>query len=157
MTDYKWLNREHTQVLRYPNACIVEGGTGWDGFQVYLADGGIVDPWKTRDELEQDALNKLWAHHDSLIDAETINKMKSKNPNRHNGKLHAAIHRKAIGQNSPSDDNLIAANDILDSWFDAMERIAEDEGETWIEEPTRTDQELINFDPAVLNWPEIGA
>lgn len=158
MADYKYINASQTGVIKYsePNVSLSMGSLGWEAFLEYKNQGGEVDSWRTKDELQQDALSSLWAYHDQLIAENTIQKFKSKSHDRHNGKLHAAIHRKAMGQNSSQDDALINANDTLDHWFDALERVAEDQGETWIEDPLRTDQELIDFDPSVLEWPELG-
>lgn len=157
MNKYKWSNKEQTHVLQYPSTYIFENGKGWSDFQKYLAGGGQVDPWKTMQEIVEDTKRNLWMYHDILIDQNTIGLLKSKNANRDNAWLNRALRKEAKGELlNQKDLKILDVNDILCAWFDDLEIIAEEQ-ENWIEDPARTDQELINYDPETANWPGLSA
>ncbi len=54
MADYKWTSKDHSSVMKYPATFIIKGGSGWNEFQFYLAQGGEVDPFKTEADYAAD-------------------------------------------------------------------------------------------------------
>ncbi len=149
---YKFNNHEGTEVIKNGISFISEGGQGWEEYQQWVTDGGITAPYKNGEELEQEALEELWAYHNNIITShgESI----PANQTRKATKLNKALRKEAKGNANNNDIKLLDDNDTLDDWYDEMERAAEDDGESWIEDPVRTDQELIDFDPAVqVDWP----
>ena len=153
MNDYKFSNEEGTQVLRDGVTIVSQGGKGWEEYLVWAdGEGNVTDPYKDSDEYEQDALARLWAYYDLLIVENDGSLVIS---NQKTTKLNKALRKENKGTANPKDIKLLDDNDTLDDWYDDMERAAEDQGETWIEDPARTDQELIDFDPATdIVWPE---
>ena len=156
MADYKWNGPDQSYgVIRYSDGANIPNGDGnadWLNYLAYADGGGETDPYKDSDELEQDALDRLWAYYDSLIVENDGSLVIS---NQKTTKLQKALRKENKGTAKPKDIKMLDDNDILDDWYDEMERAAEDQGETWIEDPARTDQELIDFDPATdIVWPE---
>ena len=154
MSDFKWNNQEETKCLKKSTSQYFTSKSPiWQEMLELVEGGGQVDPWKTFDEWIADALSRLFAKHDSII-AENglsdISKTK-KEQTKYNG----ALRRETKGQASVDDIILLDNEDIIDSWFDNMESTVEgsDYGEQWIEDPTRTEQELIDYDPSVITWP----
>ena len=100
----------------------------------------------------QSALDRLWAEMDSIIASHGVTEPVTQS--KKESKLTKALRKESKGQASQKDIDLLDDNDVLDEWFDDMETAAEDQGETWIEAPERTEAELKAFDPAVdVIWP----
>jgi len=100
------------------------------------------------------ALERLWMEHDRIIDATTVT-----DTGRNKGKdtkLTKSLRKESKGLADAKDIQRLDDNDLLDSWYDDMESIAETEGEQWIEDPLRTVEELKAFDPSDINWPTLG-
>jgi len=67
--------------------------------------------------------------------------------------LAKAQRKEAKGTENPQDVQRLDDNDTLDDWYDDIERDMEDQGESWIEDPVRTAEELKAFDPATdITW-----
>lgn len=152
MNRYKYTNHENTAAIDNENNVSFTNKHAdlWQGLQDYIIGGGIVDPWKTRDEMEKTALVLLWSHHNQIIESNDQSPKGKKDT-----RLTKALRKESKGQANQKDLDLLNNNDILDSWFDDMETAAEGTsyGEQWIEDPARTDQELIDYDPLLVPWP----
>lgn len=153
MDIYKFTNHKRTAVLKNSSISIVKDGNGWQEYLAYAEAGGITDPFKTFDEWVIDALSRLWLYHDLIISGHGLtNPVKTP---KDQAALARALRKEIKGNASPGDIQLLNDNDTLDDWFDAMETAAESDGESWIEDSARTEQELIDFDPAVqVTWPD---
>ena len=154
MNKYKYANREKTLVLRYEDntAFSRESEMSWPIFQEYLNNGGQVDPFKTRDQLEQEALQLLHSHHEQLlikagggVVSESIRKTK----------LSKSLRKEQKGNADSGDVKVLDDNDLIDAWNDNMEIAMESNthGEQWIEDPVRTEPELMGYDPSNVPWP----
>ena len=65
--------------------------------------------------------------------------------------MSAAVNRKD-GTPKPKDEKILSDIDIVDDWNDDLESDME-VGESWIEDPARTTEELKTFDPCTdLTW-----
>jgi hypothetical protein len=71
-------------------------------------------------------------------------------------RLFKSLRKEVKGQASPKDVALLNENDLIDSWFCSMEQAMEgaNHGKQWIEDPIRTEQELIDYDPTLVSWPD---
>ena len=148
MNKWKYTNEENTSVKRYSPTAYTS--TDNDEFQQYINEGGQVDPFRTHDEWVTDTLRRLQAEHDRIITSEKLENNQSKKDK----KLIGALNRKQDGNETSKDIQMLGDNDILDIWFDDMET-AKETGETWIEDPARTEQELIDYDPSTaVVWPD---
>lgn len=72
--------------------------------------------------------------------------------NKKAGKLAKAIRKEFKGTADADDLKLLEDNDIIDGWYDAMD-LKRDEEEQWLEDPSRTDSEILNYDPLNVVWP----
>ncbi len=59
MADYKFNNKEGTSVRQYPGTDITEGGYGWADYLEYVANGGLTDPWQTKEQAFEDKLAEI--------------------------------------------------------------------------------------------------
>ena len=94
------------------------------------------------------ALTRLWAYHDELIEFNTGATATEKTT-----RLTKSLRKEADGNANAGDIERLDTNDTLDSWYDDIERDAEDQGEAYIEDPARTKEELDSFDPETdVTW-----
>jgi hypothetical protein len=105
------------------------------------------------DEAVANALARLWLHHDSLIAGQGL--VSGAKQAKDNAKINKALRKEAKGNAGLEDVKLLDNNDTIDDWLDAIESDAEGQGETWIEDPLRTIEELEAFDPATdIVWTD---
>jgi hypothetical protein len=113
-----------------------------------------------RDQVEIDLIDRANAETDALTRLATYyeGRLNTYVPPTSLGKKDTALlkslRKESKGQASQEDIDKLDNNDILDDWFDETETAMEDEGETWIEDPARTTEELNAFDPETdITWP----
>jgi hypothetical protein len=153
MADYKHAGKDiEDGVIKYSDNSQISfnGDRNWTEYLDYVAEGGGTDPFKTFDEWVEDAISRLWSYHDSLVSVhpEIIDPKAS-------NRLTKSFRKELKGQATTKDKKRLDDNDLIDSWLDDMEVAAEEDGEQWIEDPARTEQELIDFNPAVqVSWPD---
>ena len=148
MADYKWANHEQTMVMRYPGTYITQNGAGWHQFQEYLREGGEVDQYRAHEDWVEAKVAKLDGYYHALL-LESDNAPKGKKET----KLARLLRKEYAGTATPEEKQVLDDNDTLDDWYDAIETAKED-GEAWLEDALRTEQELIDFDPATdIVWP----
>lgn len=69
-------------------------------------------------------------------------------------KLTRTLRKESKGTANPGDIQLLDDNDTLDTWYDDLEIARESQGEAYLEDPARTEEELNAFDPATdVTWP----
>lgn len=148
MADYKWINNEQTEVLKYSGGCMAENGYGWDEFQRYLDSGGQVDPWKTNEQILEDArsekLQDLKTEKNSRVDAVVGTSDKRKKDKllartikllrRETKGIAKAKELAELDQMEALDDFL----DYLDSEYDAAE--------AWLEDGSRILEQIQGYD-----------
>ncbi len=151
---YKFANEEGTIVndLETGTCGIHKASRFWPEYQKWLSLGNTADPYKTKNNYVDDALAILWMHHNHIIASYGISD--SLKQRKASAKLNRALRKEAQGSADADDIQLLDDNDLLDTWLDDMESVAEDQGESWIEDPVRTENELKDFDPTVqITWP----
>lgn len=89
-----------------------------------------------------------------LVEREYKRIITEKDPpdNKKAGKLAKAMRREFKGTANIDDLKLLDDNDIIDEWYDTMDSVRDTE-EAWLEDPARTDEEILAYDPLAVPWP----
>jgi hypothetical protein len=148
MSEYRWTSDNQTSVLRLSdNANIVKNGSGWDEFLEYTTDGGQVDPWKTDEQIYQDALfqklKSLRIEKDNRSDSAVATsdpRKKDKMISRAVKLLRREMQGKASANETAELDNLSVVDDLLDS-LDTDFKAAE----TWLSDPSRSIEQINGY------------
>lgn len=148
MAEYKWSGPTRDDGVTKGNMFIpaAMGNKDWRAFLEWEAEGNVPDPWRTRDELEAAALAALLEAYRAEVDKYT-----GFIPQKKAAKVSKALRKEAKGTANAADLKILDDNDLEDSWLDDMESRMEVD-ELWIEQ-TATDEELLSYDPSLIDWP----
>lgn len=74
MNEWKYTNEDNTGVMKISTggSCLEGTNTMWQEFQNYLANGGQVDPWKTEQELKEEAHSSTLAGIEAKKEEENL-------------------------------------------------------------------------------------
>lgn len=127
MGNYK---RTQHGIFDPDGAFITEGGSGWDRYQQYISGGGKVDELVSLDELKSRLSGEL----------------KTEYGRRGNSKVQViqALHRKMKGSTTQEDDDKLNKLDTIETAY--KNHLA------WVNDPSRTREDLEQFDPQQANW-----
>lgn len=126
----------------------------WIEYQQWVIDGGITDPWKTEQELidiaRSNAAITLDNYHSDLYSAVFLGDQKQEI--KADKKYNKALRKEFKGNANQGDvDYLDFFDDVADYYEDSDQE--RDKELQWINHQNRTEQELLDYDPSLANWP----
>ena len=160
MNKYKWTNKEQTRITKKnPLSFITKDGYGWEDYLVYVAGGGLTDPWRTEEEILEltlrDKLASLTTEHNNRVDiatGTTSSRKKSKIISR----MVKLTRKENQGRASQKEIEELDLMESLDDYLDELDSTS-DEAERYLEDSMRTLEEIENYnvqtDPS---WPVLG-
>lgn len=159
MADYKYANENGTMIVKQDGNLHIPNdprNADWQKFQEWVANGGIPDPWKTEEERQTHFLQEKLVELEGELDKRfqtAINSTSLFNMVRAMQRYMVLLRMETKGtipQNRipylDNIDSIVIEIEILENRYDAAK--------AWLEDPTRTVEEIKGFDVLVNpNWP----
>lgn len=127
MGNYK---RTQHSIIAPDGSFISEGGSGWDKYLQFIADGGQVDEAIPVEDISTRLSNEIKSQYDKLA----------------NSKVQAiqSLRRNINGNATQKDLDRLNKLDIIEASYENLL--------AWINDPSRTREELESFDPGEADW-----
>lgn len=150
MNQYKYAGPTESDGVfdQLNNVAIAFNGKGWAEFQEYISQDGLVDPWKTDEEILEAALAEKLLELRSEKNNRVDSAVGSSDPRKKDKVISRSVkllRREMKGITTAEEEAELNALEVLDDYLDALDN---DLGiaEAWLEDPARTLEQIQGYD-----------